>query len=131
MIGSEHSRLYGTWYSKYRYRVLRLRSVPLGKPRFVSRFLVFYNCIIVYPYCSATVQYCNALPGVRYYRRILGVRYLSNRLTSGHTANTNKTYGGKSSYAMYFMPYIVDSVVGFINDENMAPRDVSAPNGAQ
>ena len=56
---------------------------------------------------------------------------MSNRLTSGHTANTNKTYGGKSSYAMYFMPYIVDSVVGFINDENMAPRDVSAPNGAQ
>ena len=35
------------------------------------------------------------------------------------------------SYAMYFMPYIVDSVVPFINDENMAPRDVSAPNGAQ
>jgi len=35
------------------------------------------------------------------------------------------------SYAMYFMPYIVDSVVRFINDENMAPRDVSAPNGAQ
>ena len=65
------------------------------------------------------------------YRRILGVRYLSNRLTSGYAANTNKTYGGKSSYAMYFMPYIVDSVVGFINDENMAPRDVSAPNGAQ
>ena len=65
------------------------------------------------------------------YRRILGDRKLSNRLTSGYAANTNKTYGGKSSYAMYFMPYIVDSVVGFINDENMAPRDVSAPNGAQ
>ena len=67
----------------------------------------------------------------RAYRWILGVRYLSNRLTSGYAANTNKTYEGKSSYAMYFMPYIVDSVVGFINDENMAPRDVSAPNGAQ
>ena len=35
---------------------------------------------------------------------------MSNRLTSGYAANTNKTYGGKSSYAMYFMPYIVDSV---------------------
>jgi hypothetical protein len=71
---------------------------------------------------------------VRYrelYRRIFGDRKLSNRLTSGSAANTNKTYGGKSSYAMYFMPYIVDSVVRFINDENMAPRDVSAPNGAQ
>ena len=65
------------------------------------------------------------------YRRILTKRLVSNRLTSGYAANTNKTYGGKSSYAMYFMPYIVDSVVGFINDENMAPRDVSAPNGAQ
>ena len=65
------------------------------------------------------------------YRRIFLDRYLSNRLTSGYAANTNKTYEGKSSYAMYFMPYIVDSVVGFINDENMAPRDVSAPNGAQ
>ena len=67
------------------------------------------------------------------YRRILGDRKLSNRLTSASAPNTNKTYsmGEIYSYAMYFMPYIVDSVVRFINDENMAPRDVSAPNGAQ
>jgi hypothetical protein len=47
-----------------------------------------------------------------------------------------KRIGEIYSYAMYFMPYIVylsivDSVVRFINDENMAPRDVFAPNGAQ
>jgi hypothetical protein len=47
-----------------------------------------------------------------------------------------KRMGEIYSYAMYFMPYIVylsivDSVVRFINDENMAPRDVFAPNGAQ
>ena len=80
------------------------------------------------------IRYCTVLYRLlteERYRRILGVRYLSNRLTSASGPNTNKTYGGKSSYAMYFMPYIVDSVVGFINDENMAPRDVSAPNGAQ
>ena len=35
---------------------------------------------------------------LQYYRRILGVRYLSNRLTSGYTANTNKTYEGKLAY---------------------------------
>ena len=39
------------------------------------------------------------------YRRIFLNRKLSNRLTSGSAANTNKTYEGKSSYAMYFMPY--------------------------
>ena len=47
------------------------------------------------------------------YRRICGDRKLSNRLTSASAPNTNKTYGGNLllDYAMYFMPYIVDSVV--------------------
>ena len=82
------------------------------------------------PLINLLLYYC-VTPPDRWYRRICTKRLVSNRLTSGYAANTNKTYGGKSSYAMYFMPYIVDSVVPFINDENMAPRDVSAPNGAQ